>query len=162
MRCSTGYLGDPLLRDFVGMNDVFLSYRDLLLYSLGCANYCMGAPFLANFVRMNDVFLSYKGLLLYSLGCTMYCMGDPFLADFVGMNDVFLSYSDLLLYNLGCMAEGAKENLRPGGGLLLGWLLPLLLLLLLRCMRCAVSCRSRGTLQSQTLGHLPLLEVRYG
>ena len=126
MRCSAGYLGDPLLRDFVGMNDVFLSHRDLLLYSLGCANYCMGAPFLA---------------------------------DFVGMNDVFLSYSDLLLYKLGCMVEGAKENLRPGGGLLLGWLLPLLLL---RCMRCAVSCRSRGTLQSQTLGHLPLLEVRYG
>ena len=126
MRCSAGYVRDPFLRDFVGMNDVFLSYR---------------------------------GLLLYSLFCTMYCMGDPFLADFVGMNDVFLSYSDLLLYKLGCMVEGAKENLRPGGGLLLGWLLPLLLL---RCMRCAVSCRSRGTLQSQTLGHLPLLEVRYG
>ena len=95
--------------------------------------------------------------------CSTGYLGDPLLRDFVGMNDVFLSYSDLLLYNLGCMAEGAKENLRPGGGLLLGWLLPLLLLLLLlRCMRCAVSCRSRGTLQSQTLGHLPLLEVRYG
>ena len=91
--------------------------------------------------------------------CSAGYLGDPLLRDFVGMNDVFLSYSGLLLYNLGCMAEGAKENLRPGGGLLLGWLLPLLLL---RCMRCAVSCRSRGTLQSQTLGHLPLLEVRYG
>jgi len=93
--------------------------------------------------------------------CSARYFGDPFLRDFVGMNGVFLGYSDLLLHNLGCMAEGAKENLRPAGGLLLmGWLL--LLLLLLRCIGCAVSCRSRGALQSQTLGHLPLLEVRYG
>ncbi len=65
MRFSAGYFGDPFLSDFVGMNDVFLSYRDLLLYNLGC----MGDPFLRDFVGMNDVFLSYRDLLLYNLGC---------------------------------------------------------------------------------------------